>query len=189
MVFRPDIVGQNESFQDYLDRAEQSWSADFELTEIERLLQMLSPKKLFPREAMLLKLLQQWRPSELIWCQVHLLQLFQIDQKAMNSFNQWWAHLAPQGGFSLTNATRWKILNPVTKLSLDFVIADTSGNILFAIELDGRSHTTNDRQIENDEVKTFLLRHLGISLLRIDNAEIDDSTLHAALQRKIQNAP
>jgi len=194
MVFKHSAMNPNESLQEFLDRAETSYFENAHLEAYQRILQTLRRTKPVPAEAQLLPLLVQWRPNDLVWSQVHLLQLLEIDPQEVEGFNKWWIQFAPatqkmEAGLSEIDVRRWKILNMVSKLSLDFVIADTAGNMKFAIELDGLSHgeDSTQQQQRNDEIKDFVLRHIGVPLLRVQNNEVFDPTLLQSLQQRIQS--
>lgn len=60
------------------------------------------------------------------------------------------------------------VLNDATHV--DFVIENTIGNPVLAIELDGKEHE-KEVQIERDKKKNMALEHMGISLKRIRSKE------------------
>ncbi len=54
----------------------------------------------------------------------------------------------------------------------DFIFRDLNMNILFGVEIDGKQHHTDPKQVENDDIKDELFKQHGIPLLRFHSSEI-----------------
>jgi len=196
MAFRPPGIDPDESLQDFMARADQSYEDNAHISWQERYLRTLQFKQRPPAELQMLRLLRSWRSKDHVWYQVHLMQLLEMNPQAVADFNQWWIQAAPktdtmQAGLSTVDSRRWKVLNLISKLSLDFVIADASGSILFAIELNGASHgaAATAQQQQNDAIKHLVLGQLGIPLAQVDNQDVLNPARHALLQQRMQTLP
>lgn len=55
------------------------------------------------------------------------------------------------------------------KAHLDFVMVDESGEPIFAVEVDGRQHSRDERQRQRDRMKDELCQAAGLPLLRINS--------------------
>lgn len=69
----------------------------------------------------------------------------------------------------VANWQAWQ--NKITQKSVDFVICDKSFAVLVCIELDGKTHTQEDRQ-KADRSKDDALKVAGIQILRIEASKI-----------------
>jgi len=60
---------------------------------------------------------------------------------------------------------RWQYRGRIKSRHVDFVICDGRGRVIYAIELDGRSHMADEAKMV-DGFKDAIFKHAGIPLLR-----------------------
>jgi len=106
-----------------------------------------------------------------IFSQVQLLQLFQLDRAALEEnfeANNIEGMLRKKTPAKV--AEHWK--GEMGKKSVDLVVCiKKSSEILFAVEIDGVSHSEK-RQMKSDEIKNFIFLSARVPLLRFSNQEI-----------------
>lgn len=115
-------------------------------------------------ELKLLTLLQAALPKHYIFTQVQLTRLVDVDQSAIDDYNN------QNGGAS--KITKWQFLNLFQLLSVDFAICDSLGLPVCAIELDGPEHETDPDKGKRDVIKARALGGAGIALCRFYNSQL-----------------
>ena len=85
----------------------------------------------------------------------------------------------------LPQKARWAARGRVKSRHVDYVITDSTGRPVLAIELDGRSHNARNPS-ESDKVKTALFKAAGLPLRRIlvgENFDLITATIVTELNR------
>lgn len=120
-----------------------------------------------------------------IFAQVHLLQLFQLDREVLEE------------NFDANNVDknlRKELLKKFDeywvgekgKKSVDLVVCvKKSSEVLFAVEIDGSSHS-EEKQMKSDEIKNFIFNSSGVPLLRFSNEEIKSMYKVMSKEKKIK---
>ena len=128
-------------------------------------------KKAFlsPNEIKLFGCLTDWFPKFIVLTQVHLLQMINVDKQDIDqTFMQNYEHAFG----SDAQKAYWTVFNMVSLLSVDFVLAEKDGNPIYAIELDGPEHKTDEKLIQRDKIKAHVLNVISVPLLKIKNGEL-----------------
>ena len=106
-----------------------------------------------------------------IFAQVHLLQLFQLDGDVLEeNFNNNNVDEKIRRDLLKKLNTHW--VGEKGKKSVDLVVCiKNSSEVLFAVEIDGPSHS-EATQMKSDDIKNFVFNSAGVPLLRFSNKEI-----------------
>ena len=112
----------------------------------------------------------------LIFPQVHLMQVVQLDVPSLLlelARRKVWPKYMKTVEVEITKqwqfALGWR--------SLDFLVCDSAGKVVGAIEIDDPRHSTDKSAIASDAIKNIIFASIGKPLLRLTNAQV--SAVHA----------
>ena len=112
-------------------------------------------------------------PNNYVMPQVHLYQVFEIDDKAFDEYfekaiaQHWVGNVA-----AVRDSTRGAVEAKIGKKSVDFLICTQDSQILGAVEVDGEEHA-KEPQASFDYAKNLLFVSINRPLLRIKNEDVE----------------
>lgn len=175
MAFSPVTIPSNMSSQEYADFCALSQLIQ---TPLEVHPPIRAKSFLSNNEIKFLACLIKWLPNYVVFTQVHLLQMIEVNENDIdNSFMKNYEYIVGDDTPEKRKSAYWMVFNMVNLLSVDFVISDFLGVPKYAIELDGPEHQKDARLIERDKIKNHVLSVINIPLLRIDNSELNSLNL------------
>jgi hypothetical protein len=181
VAFRPSFIPPDMTLQQY---AESCALSQLIVSPLDMPPPVRAKRFLSTNEMKLLAYLKVWLPNFMVFTQVHLLQMINVEEKDINgSFMKDYDYILGDDTTENRKSAYWKIFNLVNLLSVDFILADLVGNPVYAIELDGPEHETEASLIERDKIKAHVLNSITVPLLKIRNVELDNLSL---LQQKVQ---
>lgn len=128
-------------------------------------------------ELKLLTLIQSALPKHYVFTQVQLTRIVDVDQTAIDDYNK--------GSGGTGSITKWQFLKLFQLLSVDFLVCDSLGHPVFAIELDGPEHETDPVKGERDVIKAQALGGAGVALCRFYNSQLISGDGREAITNKV----